>query len=126
MMDDVRHLSPRQIMITRVNDTSPIQVSTLTSFYEPLQYVLLFPDGTAGWDEELRKQYKLTQMLYYRYTLCVRLQIQPNRNPPAVYNVNMNLPRSYASIIDNRCHWTSTNRLFNEYLVDMYSRMVDE
>ena len=126
ILDNARHIEPRHIIYSRVNDTRPIQISTLTGFYEPLQYPLLFPKANFGWDVSLRQDHKLSQMHYYRYTCAYRLQVVPNHNPPSLNEMLIDTTDTSARLTDLNCHFTSTNRLFSEYFVDMYSRMVDE
>lgn len=126
ILDDVRHVQPRSIIYSRLNDTRPVQMSTLNGFYEPMQYPLLMTTGAIGWDSALRTDFKLSQMQYYRYQNAYRLQVIPNRDPPRINAIDADPRPSHAELQDHNCHWTSTNRLYNEYLVDMYSRMVDE
>ena len=125
-IDDERNVTSREFVYCRRNSEKPIQVSTLTGLYEQLQYPCLFPDGNFGWDLFFKQQCGTTQMCYYRFQICYRLALRENikfDNLTELFDASKDdyppRPPSYA-------HWTMTNRLFNEYLVDMYSRMVDE
>ena len=70
-------------------------ISELHRCYDPMQYPLLFPDGTDGWhvNLKLRNGRKLTAMVYYRYHIMIR------------ENVSILL---------------RAKRLFQQYLVDAY------
>ena len=76
-------------------------ISELHRGYDPMQYPLLFPDGTDGWhvNLKLRNGRKLTAMVYYRYHIMVR------------ENVSVLL---------------RAKRLFQQYLVDAYCKIETE
>ena len=76
-------------------------ISELHRGYDPLQYPLLFPNGTDGWHVNLKLQNgrKLTAMIYYRYHVMVR------------QNVSVLL---------------RAKRLFQQYLVDAYCKIETE
>ena len=76
-------------------------ISELHRSYDPMQYPLLFPDGTDGWhlNLKLRNGRKLTAMVYYRYHIMVR------------ENVSVLL---------------RAKRLFQQYLVDAYCKIETE
>ena len=76
------------------SDTRPVQISTLSGLYEPLQYPSLFPTGTPGWDISLGRDDKLSQMQYYRYICASRLQIRQNRSPPTSARTSLPKPRT--------------------------------
>jgi hypothetical protein len=71
----------------------------LSPQYEPLQYPLLFPQGTAGWSPPPRNAdggWRFSQIDWYKARLIVEPRFQ------------------------------TFGRLANEYLVDMYSRVEDQ
>ena len=79
--------------------------------YDPLHYVLLFPNGESGWEPELRRtkkhangnlvvaKRKVTQTDYYRYRCHDRL------------------------VFPNAVHLPWTGRLYHEYIVDQYDKI---
>ena len=73
-------------------------ISELHRGDDPLQYPLLFPNGTDGWHVSLKLQNgrKLTAMVYYRYHIMVR------QNVSALLRAK---------------------RLFQQYLVDAYCKL---
>ena len=76
-------------------------ISELHRSYDPMQYPLLFPDGTDGWhvNLKLRNGRKLMAMVYYQYHIMVR------------ENVSVLL---------------RAKRLFQQYLVDAYCKIETE
>ena len=125
-IDDERNVTPREFIYSRKGSTKPIQVSTLSGLYETMQYPCLNLRGGFGWDIETKKRSGLTQMKYYRFQSCYRLAIRRNDSEITLDDIagardNLLPPPQLA-----HQHWTCTNRLYGEYLVDMYSRMVDE
>ena len=76
-------------------------ISELHRSYDPLQYPLLFQNGTDGWHVNLKLQNgrKLTAMVYYRYHIMIR------------QNVSVLL---------------RAKRLFQQYLVDAYCKIETE
>ena len=58
---NLHSIKPRSIYIHRkATGTMAEEVSILSSYYEPLQYPLLFPHGTLGWSPNL--QLKISQI----------------------------------------------------------------
>ena len=53
------------------------RISELHRSYDPLQYPLLFPNGTDGWHVKLKLQNcrKLIAMVYYRYHIMIRQNV---------------------------------------------------
>ena len=76
-------------------------ISELHRGYDPMQYPLLFPDGTDGWhvNLKLRNGRKLTAMVYYCYHIMIR---------------------------DNVSVLLWAKRLFQQYLVDAYCKIETE
>ena len=79
LSDEIGVLMPNDAInnrdiVLRYRDGGLKRISELHRSYDPLQYPLLFPDGTDGWhvDLKLRSGRKLTAMVYYRYHLMVR------------------------------------------------------
>jgi hypothetical protein len=97
-------INPRHILIWHNSNTDPTFVPIFSQHYEPLQYPLLFPHGTAGWgltDEEGRDGYPertvdFTQREWYKS----RLLLEPR--------------------------FSNLGRLTSEYMCDMYSRVEEE
>ena len=70
--------SPRSLYVQRTSvDNGPkgIRIPILHPLYEPLQYPLLFPEGTRGWGSDMRAQ-KWTQRKYYKYRLLTESRFQ--------------------------------------------------
>ncbi|CAG8664149.1 16506_t:CDS:2, partial [Cetraspora pellucida] len=91
----------RCIQIWRTNETKPEYINILNKHYEALQYPLFFPYGEIGWhiywtENEHSDSRKISQVDYYCYRIMT----------------------------ETRFHLLG--RLFNEYLVDMFSRADDE
>ena len=64
---------PRKASIWKVNEREPQFIDILDPIYEPLQYPIVFPYGTAGWHVGMTGQSgrKLSQTKYYRqWMLC--------------------------------------------------------
>ncbi|CAG8702987.1 7932_t:CDS:2, partial [Cetraspora pellucida] len=91
----------RSIQIWRINESKPEYINILNEHYEALQYPLFFPYDEVGWqvhwtDATNSYSHKISQVDYYRYHI-------------------MTEPRFHL-----------LGCLFNEYLVDMFSRADDE
>ena len=88
-------------IVLHYRDGSLQHISELHRSYNPLQYPLLFPQGTDGWhiNLKLHNGRKLTAMVYYRYHITVR------------QNVSVLL---------------QAKRLFQQYLVDAYCKIETE
>jgi len=86
------------------------RVSILSSCYDPMHYVLLFPHGTNGWSVALKKAVRscserdkgVTIMQFYKYMLGVRPGAEPLR--PYAYG---RLGQQY--VIDMFCKVESAN-----------------
>ena len=73
-------------------------ISEVNSMYDPLQYVLLHPNGELGWCSDLKHgSRKITAMKYYSYRLAFR--------------------DGDSSLL----HWGA--RLFQQYCVDQYIKI---
>ena len=61
-------------IVLQYRDGGLKHISELHRGYDPMQYPLLFPDGTDGWhvDLKLRNGRKLTAMVYYHYHIMIR------------------------------------------------------
>ena len=94
------NISNRDVVL-HYRDGGLRHISELHRSYDPLQYPLLFPHGTDGWDVNLKLQNgkKLTTLLYYHYHIMVR------------QNVSVLL----------RAKW-----LFQQFLVDAYCKIETE
>ena len=76
-----------------------IRISELNGHYDPLMYVLLFPYGEKGFELGIKDNFgknNITQMEYYSHCLQCR---------------------------DHYCILHRTGRLFQQYIVDMYSKI---
>jgi hypothetical protein len=95
-------VNPRSIVIWRNRDEQPTFVPIFSRHYEPLQYPLLFPHGTAGWGltPTTSGQYQNTLPLTQRQWYRSRLLTDPR--------------------------FRIFGRLTCEYLCDMYSRVEEE
>jgi hypothetical protein len=60
---NLQNITPQKVVFFRNVDRQPIFISILSHIYEPLQYPLLFPQGTPGWSPENCN--KLTQIQWY-------------------------------------------------------------
>jgi len=94
-------IQERCVQIWRVNENKPNYVNILNEYYEALQYPLFFPYGEIGWhvcwiNTEHSNLQKISQVDYYHYRIMT----------------------------ETRFHLLG--HLFNEYLVDMFSRADDE
>jgi hypothetical protein len=97
-------VSPRSIVIWHNSSNAPSFIPIFSRHYEPLQYPLLFPQGTVGWglssdnDQQLQNNmpFKITQREWYKNRL----------------------------LTDDR--FLLFGRLTSEYLCDMYSRVEEE
>ncbi|CAG8658269.1 17915_t:CDS:2, partial [Gigaspora rosea] len=94
-------MQERCVQIWRINESKSEYINILNENYEALQYPLFFPYGEIGWrmywiDIENSRTQKISQIDYYRYHIMT----------------------------ESRFHLLG--RLFNEYLVDMFSRADDE
>ena len=136
IQDDIPNPDARLCLVQRKGDNRPVQVSPLASFYEPLRYPVLFPHQSRGWGSDLH----ITQADYYKYLIHYRCAMKPafsiskHGNATLTDDMEHNTDRSgdvdHISLHDinhhQNKHFTFMNRLFNEYLCDMYSRMIDE
>ena len=106
LSDEVGVLMPNDAtnnrdIVLHYRDGGLKRISELHRSYDPLQYPLLFPNGTDGWHVNLKLQNgrKLTAMVYYRYHIMIR------------QNVSVLL---------------RAKRLFQQYLVDAYCKIETE
>ena len=156
VFDQERNIKSRFVVFHTKSSTKPNRVSSLNALYEPLQYTILFPTGAAGWGLDLNERPKanrLTQFEYYRFMLSRRLHVKPTnrvtprkRKKPLGDIESMDLldylegaavveeaEAKPAGWLEESGHaptrhqfWASLGRLLNEYLVDAYSRIVDQ
>ncbi|CAG8759306.1 7531_t:CDS:1, partial [Ambispora leptoticha] len=89
------------VQIWCINEKEPEYINIINKYYEALQYSLFFPHREIGWhiywvNNKNSTRQKILQVDYYHYRI-------------------MTEPRFYL-----------LGRLFNEYLVDMFSRADDE
>ena len=82
LSDDIAVLMPNNStsnrdIILHYRDCGLRHISELHRGYDPLQYPLLFPNGTDGWhvNLKLRNDRKLMAMVYYRYHIMVRQNV---------------------------------------------------
>jgi hypothetical protein len=100
--DNSTSIKPRTVVVWQNNDAEPTFVPIYSRHYEPLQYPLLFPHGSAGWglseddSGRLIDCLPLTQREWYRSRL----------------------------LTDNR--FQTFGRVSCEYMCDMYSRIEEE
>ena len=90
---------PRTVVFWKRGKLTANFINPLNPLYEPLQYPLFFPYGTNGWFSEMRSvqpsHKKISQMMYYRFRILTEKR------------------------------FGQLGRLFNEYLVDMFSSLED-
>ena len=69
---NMQHLRSRQIVFYRDIEGVPEFIDILSPMYEPLQYSLLFPQGSYGWTPgpSATNPTNLSQIQWYRYWLC--------------------------------------------------------
>jgi len=70
--------SPRTLYVQRsrnCDDPKGIRIPILHALYEPLQYPLLFPEGTRGWGPDMRAE-GWTQRKYYKARLLTEPHFQ--------------------------------------------------
>ena len=106
LSDEIGVLMPNDVtnnrdIVLHYRDGGLKHISELHRGYDPMQYPLLFPDGTDGWhvNLKLRNGRKLTAMVYYRYHIMIR------------ENVSVLL---------------RAKQLFQQYLVDAYCKIETE
>ena len=106
LSDEVGVLMPNDAtnnrdIVLHYRDGDLKRISELHRSYYPLQYPLLFPNGTDGWHINLKLQNgrKLTAMVYYRYHIMIR---------------------------QNMSVLLRAKRLFQQYLVDAYCKIETE
>ena len=82
LCDDIAVLMPNDAtsnrdIVLHYRDGGLQHISELHRGYDPIQYPLLFPNGTDGWHVNLKLQNgrKLTAMIYYRYDIMVRQNV---------------------------------------------------
>ena len=72
---NLQTIEPRRILYFRQSDEQPRFMSILSHQYEPMQYPILFPHGTAGWGVHAggsglnTDSRKITQIQWYRFNL---------------------------------------------------------
>ena len=68
-------MPPARDIILQYRDGGLQHILELHRGYDPLQYPLLFPNGTDGWHVNLKLQNgrKLMAMVYYRYHIIMYL-----------------------------------------------------
>lgn len=95
---NMQRVNRRQVVFYRNTDQQPEFLDILSPLYEPLQYPILFPDGSPGWAPK-DQNYNLTnlsQIQWYRFALC------------------------------RERRFLQFGRLTCEYLVDMFSRVEEQ
>ena len=82
LSDEVGVLMPNDAtnnrdIVLHYRDGGLKRISELNQSYDPLQYPLLFPNGTDGWHVNLKLQNgrKLTAMVYYCYHVMIRQNV---------------------------------------------------
>lgn len=60
---------PRSVIIRQNGGEDDELISNMSKHYEPLQYTLLFPHGTAGWRATYGRPPSLTQIQHYHVRL---------------------------------------------------------
>jgi hypothetical protein len=100
-------------------NSKPHTIDILSPFYEPLQYPMFYPDGTAGWhcthSEKPRSTagLRMSQINYYSHLVLQDVLI--NQEPHGGQNTD------YCAL-----RFGHLGMLFNEWCVDMWSRTEDE
>ena len=85
-------------IIIRSHGNTLRRISQIHQAYDPLQYPLLFPYGTHGWNLAVKIERKVTQQQFYCYQLMIR-------------------PDNYL---------LRARRLLQQFLVDIYSKIESE
>jgi hypothetical protein len=62
---NLQNIAPKKVVFFRNIDWQPIFISIFSHMYKPLQYPLLFPQGTPSWSPENCN--KLTQIQWYQW-----------------------------------------------------------
>ena len=125
--------------MSTISNWSNRKVSVLSSLYEPLQYPLFFPTGHHGWGLGLKSTagLKLTQLYYYKHLLLrdvvrcgANAEDVDNEATADVQQLNMLNGFPTTQLRDEQLfgsrRFGRLGRLFNEYVLDMNSRMEDE
>ena len=131
--------SKRSICIWPNKSPAPQPVDILSPFYEPLQYPMFYPTATAGWYCDMtagrfqpRKPLSQTGLLLSQLDYYKRLLMKEPQQI-RLYDVS-----SSNGKVPKQCHLAPGQRqyaplrfgqlgvLFNEWAIDMFSRMEDE
>ena len=100
--DNSTDVSPRSIVIWNNSQNDPSFIPIFSRHYEPLQYPLLFPQGTLGWG------------------------LIPDQNDHLINNLSVTQREWYKNRLLTDDRFLLFGRLTSEYLCDMYSRIEEE
>ena len=108
--DDPCH--PRDIVLKQQGGQLQ-RINELNANYDPLQYVLMFPDGTQGYSWEKYKSSPVTLMKYYKHRLMLR-------KVAVDYHTAQGTIQSSQGINPVLCF----NQLTNQFIVDMACKII--
>ncbi|OMO66755.1 DNA helicase PIF1, ATP-dependent [Corchorus olitorius] len=120
---DLAHLNGRQIMVETIAGRL-LNVNDTVGYYDPLQYPLLFPCGTYGWDINRHDEFgnKLQCRQFYSYML----QIRPE-NPSLLLLAGRLLQQyvvdNFVKIEASRLRWLINHQ--EEIRADCYQGLTD-
>ncbi|XP_078443457.1 uncharacterized protein LOC144712871 isoform X2 [Wolffia australiana] len=83
-------------------------VNQLHGYYDPLHFVLLFPDGSPGWSTQLKENFQVTMKQFYAYHFMVC-------DTSRVLHLSGRLFQeyvvdAYAKVEESRLHWVRCNQ----------------
>ena len=76
IVDDIRDVDPRDVLVRKRGSDSPIRVSTLADCYEPLRYPCLLPHLDRSWWLELKKKTGLSDRRWEATSLNFSCRLQ--------------------------------------------------
>ncbi|KIJ32636.1 hypothetical protein M422DRAFT_265518 [Sphaerobolus stellatus SS14] len=103
-VNSIPNIQPCSILIWRNNHEQPSFISIYSCHYEPLQYPLLFPHGSLGWDLVVSREGIPTQDGCQKFMQC----------------------QWYRSRLLTDDHFLYFGRLPSEYIVDIYSQIEEQ
>ncbi|KAG2189700.1 hypothetical protein INT46_006321, partial [Mucor plumbeus] len=97
--EDGTQILARDVVI-KLRDDSMSRINEINQFYDPLHYVLLFPEGEAGWNIDSYGISGTRKILFHQYIVDMYAKMEQNRLSYIHHNQNRLRCERYQGLLD--------------------------